>query len=46
MDQILLNIAFWFGIYAIVSISLNIEYGLAGIPNFGKALAVLFRHSR
>uniref|UniRef100_A0A7J2TJG3 Branched-chain amino acid ABC transporter permease n=1 Tax=Archaeoglobus fulgidus TaxID=2234 RepID=A0A7J2TJG3_ARCFL len=42
MDQILLNIAFWFGIYAIVSISLNIEYGLAGIPNFGKALAVLF----
>lgn len=42
MEQILLNIAFWFGIYAIVSISLNIEYGLAGIPNFGRALAVLF----
>jgi branched-chain amino acid transport system permease protein len=42
MDQILLNIVFWFGIYAIVSISLNIEYGLAGIPNFGRALAVLF----
>ncbi|MEM0351129.1 MAG: branched-chain amino acid ABC transporter permease [Archaeoglobaceae archaeon] len=42
MDQTLLNIAFWFGIYAIVSISLNLDYGLAGIPNFGKALSVLF----
>ncbi|MEM2177188.1 MAG: branched-chain amino acid ABC transporter permease [Archaeoglobaceae archaeon] len=41
MEQILLNIAFWFGIYSIVSISLNIEYGIAGIPNFGRALAVL-----
>ncbi|MEM3390686.1 MAG: branched-chain amino acid ABC transporter permease [Archaeoglobaceae archaeon] len=42
MEQILLNVIFWFGIYAIVSISLNLEYGLAGIPNFGRALAVLF----
>lgn len=42
MELILLNIIFWFSIYAIVSISLNIEYGLAGIPNFGKALSVLF----
>lgn len=42
MEQIVLNVIFWFGIYAIVSISLNLEYGLAGIPNFGRALAVLF----
>lgn len=29
-----------FGISAIMSLSLNLEYGLAGIPNFGKALFV------
>ncbi len=29
-----------FGIYAIIALSLNLEYGLAGIPNFGKALFV------
>ncbi|ENN96789.1 high-affinity branched-chain amino acid transport protein BraE [Methanocaldococcus villosus KIN24-T80] len=34
-------ILFWFGIYYIVSLSLNIEFGYAGIPNFGKALSVL-----
>ncbi|WP_423792730.1 branched-chain amino acid ABC transporter permease [Methanocaldococcus indicus] len=34
-------ILLWFGIYAIVSLSLNIEFGYAGIPNFGKALSVL-----
>lgn len=31
----------WFGFYAIVALSLNIEYGYGGIPNFGRALAVL-----
>jgi branched-chain amino acid transport system permease protein len=41
MEQIILNIALWFGLYTIVALSLNIEYGYAGIPNFGRALAVL-----
>ena len=41
MEEIILNIALWFGLYTIVSLSLNIEYGFAGIPNFGRALAVL-----
>lgn len=41
MEQIILNIALWFGLYTIVTLSLNIEYGFAGIPNFGRALAVL-----
>lgn len=41
MEQIILNIALWFGLYIIVNLSLNIEYGFAGIPNFGRALAVL-----
>src|SRR5258706_15191556 len=30
----------FFGISAIMALSLNLEYGLAGIPNFGKALFV------
>ena len=29
-----------FGIYSLMAISLNLEYGLAGVPNFGKALFV------
>lgn len=29
-----------FGIYALMAISLNLEYGTAGIPNFGQALFV------
>lgn len=29
-----------FGIFAIISLSLNLEFGYAGIPNFGKLLAV------
>ncbi|MHC1583265.1 MAG: branched-chain amino acid ABC transporter permease [Methanosarcinales archaeon] len=36
-----MNILIWFGLYLIVSLSLNIEYGFGGIPNFGRALAVL-----
>lgn len=40
-EYLILNIAFWFGLYLIVVLSLNIEYGYAGIPNFGKALGVL-----
>ncbi|MBC7109964.1 MAG: branched-chain amino acid ABC transporter permease, partial [Archaeoglobi archaeon] len=39
--EILAVIALWFGFYGIVSLSLNLEYGYAGIPNFGRALAVL-----
>ncbi len=38
---LIMNILFWFGLYVIVSLSLNLEYGYGGIPNFGKALSVL-----
>ncbi len=40
-EYLLLDIILWFSIYLIVALSLNIEYGYAGIPNFGRALAVL-----
>jgi len=30
----------FFGIYLIIALSLNLEYGYTGIPNFGKVLAV------
>ncbi|MEM4649265.1 MAG: branched-chain amino acid ABC transporter permease, partial [Candidatus Bathyarchaeia archaeon] len=40
-EYLILTIALWFGFYAIVVLSLNIEYGYGGIPNFGRALAVL-----
>lgn len=30
----------YFGIYGLMSLSLNLEYGLAGVPNFGKAFFV------
>ncbi len=29
-----------FGIYSLMAISLNLEYGIAGVPNFGQALFV------
>ncbi|RUM47024.1 MAG: branched-chain amino acid ABC transporter permease [Hyperthermus sp.] len=32
---------FWVAVYAIVSLSLNLEAGITGIPNFGKHLAVI-----
>ncbi len=40
-EALISSILLWFGIYTILSLSLNIEYGYGGIPNFGKALAVL-----
>jgi branched-chain amino acid transport system permease protein len=40
-EYLILTIVLWFGFYAIVVLSLNIEYGYGGIPNFGRALAVL-----
>ncbi|MEM1948583.1 MAG: branched-chain amino acid ABC transporter permease [Candidatus Caldarchaeum sp.] len=44
MDQQLLIFVFdiisYIAIYLIVNTSLNLEYGLTGIPNFGKVLAV------
>ena len=40
-EALISSILLWFGIYSILSLSLNIEYGYGGIPNFGKALAVL-----
>jgi len=30
----------FFGISALMALSLNLEYGVAGVPNFGKALFV------
>src|SRR5437867_2401395 len=30
----------FFGISALMALSLNLEYGIAGIPNFGQALFV------
>jgi branched-chain amino acid transport system permease protein len=41
MEEVIVTIALWFGFYTVVSLSLNLEYGFAGIPNFGRALAVL-----
>lgn len=41
MGQFFLNVVLWFSIYLIVALSLNVEYGYAGIPNFGRAMAVL-----
>lgn len=41
LEYFLLNVVVWFAIYLIVVLSLNIEYGYAGIPNFGRAMAVL-----
>ena len=38
---LLYHVAISFGLYAIVALSLNLEFGHAGIPNFGRALAVL-----
>ena len=40
-EYFFLDVALWFSIYLIIALSLNIEYGYAGIPNFGRAMAVL-----
>ncbi len=40
-EGIVVSILLWFGMYLLVTLSLNIEYGYGGIPNFGLALAVL-----
>ncbi|HZQ11066.1 MAG TPA: branched-chain amino acid ABC transporter permease [Anaerolineae bacterium] len=32
----------FFGIYALMALSLNLEYGVAGIPNFGQAAFISF----
>ncbi len=37
----MVDLLVYIGIYVILSISLNIEYGYAGIPNFGKVLSFL-----
>ncbi|MEM0011398.1 MAG: branched-chain amino acid ABC transporter permease [Candidatus Bathyarchaeia archaeon] len=36
----LIDLLTLFGIFAIISMSLNLEFGYTGIPNFGKMLAV------
>jgi branched-chain amino acid transport system permease protein len=40
-EYFILDVLLWFSIYMVVALSLNIEYGYAGIPNFGRAMAVL-----
>ncbi len=40
-EFLILNIVIWIGLYLIVALSLNIEFGFGGIPNFGRAFAVL-----
>lgn len=41
LEYFFLDVMLWFAIYLVVALSLNIEYGFAGIPNFGRAMAVL-----
>lgn len=41
LTYLLCHIVVWLGLYLIVTLSLNLEYGYCGIPNFGKALSVL-----
>ncbi len=41
LEYFFLDLLLWFSIYLIVALSLNLEYGYAGIPNFGRAMAVL-----
>lgn len=41
LEFFLLDVILWFAIYLIIVLSLNIEYGYAGIPNFGRAMAAL-----
>ncbi len=41
LEYFFLDVVLWFSIYLIVALSLNVEYGYAGIPNFGRAMAVL-----
>ena len=41
ISEVLQLILVWIGIYAIVNISLNVEYGYTGIPNFGRHFAVI-----
>ena len=41
MVELISLILFFFGLYMIVSLSLNLEFGYGGIPNFGRALSVL-----
>lgn len=38
VSGLLLNILVFYGIYLILSISFNIEFGFAGLPNLGKVL--------
>ena len=40
MLQFLLDISAFYSIYLILSLSLNLEFGYAGVPNFGKVLLV------
>ena len=40
-EFLILNIVIWIGLYLIVGLSLNIEYGFGGILNVVRAFAVL-----
>lgn len=38
--QLTLDLVPWIVVYVLITLSLNLEYGYTGIPNFGKVLAV------
>jgi branched-chain amino acid transport system permease protein len=38
--RFLIDLAPWIAAYLVISLSLNLEYGFTGIPNFGKVLCV------
>lgn len=40
LTRFLLDLAPWIAAYLVISLSLNLEYGFGGIPNFGKVLCV------
>ncbi|NJE09161.1 branched-chain amino acid ABC transporter permease [Thermococcus sp. M39] len=41
IGELIQLILVWFGIYLIVNLSLNMEFGNGGIPNFGRHFAVI-----
>ncbi len=41
MSRLIVDIAMYFGLFVIVAMALNFQYGNAGIPNFGCAVQVI-----
>jgi len=40
VSRFLIDLSPWIAAYLVISLSLNLEYGFTGIPNFGKVLCV------